>query len=352
LYFKAQQVAFADRSCQSNRIAALPQSDRGTRKKLHALEFCRMPITSSSLVLPNLVICGAPKAATSSLFEWIAAHPDAQGTRDKETYFFVDPGTHMYCVDCHVSNGLERYGALFAPMRPGNPAPLVRLEATPGYIYSKTALEQIPDLPTAPKCLFVLREPAAQIHSLFSYFQGNWDWIPADMSFADYLEAIAAGRTDFKGNELASDALHNAEYVDFLESWHARLGPDRMKVLLFEDLRADPKAVTQEVARWVGLAPEFYEDFDFKGENETYAPRSRLLHRVNLALRAHLPKGRLYEALRALYRKLNTGGRRTFDATTQQAVDTLRARYVEPNRRLAERFGLDLSVWEARPQDD
>lgn len=58
-----------------------------------------MPITSPSLVLPNLVICGVPKAATSSLFGWIAAHPDALGTREKETYFFVDPGTHMYRAD-------------------------------------------------------------------------------------------------------------------------------------------------------------------------------------------------------------------------------------------------------------
>ncbi len=303
-------------------------------------------------VLPDLIICGVPKAATSSLFDWIAAHPDASGTIEKETYFFVDPGTHMYRADCHVSRGLESYGALFPPLRPTDRAPLVRLEATPGYIYSKTALEHIPDLPNAPKCLFVLREPVSQIRSLYAYFQGNWNWIPAGMSFADYLAAVEAGMSDFKGNELARNALGNAEYVKFLEAWRSRLGPDRMKILLFEDLRADPRAVTQEVARWVGLAPEFYADFGFDAQNETYVPRSRLLHRVNIALRAQVPKGRLYNGLREIYHKLNTTRRDQAPSGGQDVVDDLHARFVEPNRRLSERFGLDLSKWETLPKDD
>lgn len=309
-----------------------------------------MPTDKLHCDFPDLVICGVPKAATSSLFDWIAAHPDALGTCEKETYFFVDPDTHMYRADRHVSLGLESYGALFPALSPADRPPLVRLEATPGYIYSKTALQHIPVLPNAPKCLFILREPAAQIRSLYSYFKGNWDWIPADMSFVDYLAAVEAGTSDFKGNDLAQNALRNAEYVDFLEAWQARLGPDRMKILLFEDLRADPRAIAQEVARWVGLAPEFYDDFDFKTSNATYAPRSGLLHRLNVKIRGHLPKGRLYNGLRALYRKLNTNRQRSSDAASQEVLDNLRKRYHEPYQRLSERFGFDFSKWEARQQ--
>lgn len=311
-----------------------------------------MPTADRFHDLPDLVICGVPKAATSSLFDWIAAHPDALGAREKETYFFVDPGTHMFRGDCHVSRGLETYGALFPPQDPSRPPPRVRLEATPSYIYSKTALAQIPDLPNAPKCLFVLREPASQIRSLFSYFQGNWDWIPANLSFADYIAAVEAGTGRFKGNELAENALRHAEYVDFLEAWRNRLGPERMKVVLFDDIRTDPRATVQEIARWIGLAPEFYDRFTFTSENETYVPRSRRLHRVNLALRAHLPKGRLYSGLRALYQRLNTTRRPAADADEQGTLAALRQRFAEPNRRLAERFQMDLSIWEAPPRHD
>ena len=290
--------------------------------------------------IANLLVAGVPKAGTSSLHAWLADHPDVAASRDKETYHFVDPGTHMFGRRGADPYALDRYAAHF----PDAPAAVV-LESTPAYVYSREALARVPDLPSAPRCLFVVREPSAQILSLFQYFRNNWSWIPSDMTLAQFVAAADAGTHDFGGNELARDALRNAAYVDFLEPWAERLGPDRMRVETFDALRADPRGLTERVARWAGLDPAFYADYAFPRDNETYAPRWSTLQRVNVALRARLPKGVLYDAARGAYRALATRRPAGPDEDDRAVLAGLRARYREPNARLAARFGLDLGAW-------
>ena len=296
--------------------------------------------------LPGLIVAGVPKAGTSSVFDWLADHPGALGSDVKETCFFSDPDTLDYRPDFHVSQGLDRYAAAWPP----GPSGLLRIEATPGYIYSATALRHIPALPDAPKCLFILREPAAQIRSCHTYFRNNWDHIPPDMGLADYLAAVRAGSHDFGGNTLARDALRNAVYADWLRPWRDALGPGRMRVMLFEDLLRDKRAFMAGVAGWCGLDPAFYDDYAFPASNESYAVVNRRLQAVNIALRGRLPKGPLYRAARAVYRRINTR-RPVADEGDAGAMAALRAEFAPANAVLAREFGLDLSAWGQGPQD-
>jgi hypothetical protein len=293
--------------------------------------------------VPSFFIAGAPKAGTSSMFRWISDHPDAFGSRDKETYFFVDPGTHMYRSHFHISNGLDSYRAQF-PV-PEGARPAIILEATPGYLYSETALAHIPGLSTRPRCLFILRDPAEQVYSLFSYFSKNWDWIPREMSFAEYLSAVEARSHAFKGNEIAQNALSLARYANFLERWRDRLGEDRMMVVTFDDLRSDHPGLTRRIATWLGLSPAFYDDYPFPRQNETYSARNHTLQSVNVVLRGLLPKGRSYSTLRSLYRRLNTRKPDGPDMGDAALINELRGRFAADNARLATEFDLDVAAW-------
>ncbi len=293
------------------------------------------------MVLPNFLIAGVPKAGTSSVHGWLSDHPDCVGSHEKETYFLVDPGTHMHRPDNHVSHGLQGYAAHF----PDQPQAPILMESTPAYIYSATARATLSDMPGDPKVLFILREPSAQIHSLFRYFQNNWDWIPSDMSFAAFLTSVRDGTHDFKGNELARDCLTNAAYVDHLIAWRDALGPDRMKIMLFDDLATDHTAFLQQICAWIGLDPSFYDTYAFPLENETYQPRSRGLQAINLAIRSRLPKGAAYDMARAVYRRLNTRAPDENTAAENAALADLKATFADANARLAAEFDLDLSVW-------
>lgn len=294
--------------------------------------------------IPNFVIAGAPKCGTSSLHRWLAAHPDAMGSSEKETYFLSDPGTHMFRPKASILNGLAGYTRYFERDTGQNPA--VVLESTPSYLYSQTALRELPLLASRPKVVFVLREPARQVFSLFRYFQTNWNWIPPDMTFRAFVDrAIAGDPPDFRGNELARNAIPNARFVRFLRDWRQALGEDRMRVYLFEDLKKDPRRFTETVAAFAGLDPAFFRSFDFRAHNQTIAVRSRRIHDLVIAVRGRVPKGPWYEAARKLYHRFNTRPAAPTMSSEAATLQELKAHFREDNRLLSKEFGLDLSAW-------
>lgn len=292
---------------------------------------------------PNWIIIGAPKAGTSSLFQWLADHPQVGGSKEKETYYFVDPGTHMHrATRSFAHQGLAGYEALFAHC---DPSVRVVMEATPGYLYSETALRELPRLPSHPHFIVVLREPVAQLRSLHRYFQQNWNWIPRDMSFSGFVEAVDRGTGTFRGNELASAALENARYVDHLRRWREACGPERLHLFLFEDLVANPKRFMAELAGRMGIDPDFYETYAFPSENETYVVRSGALQELNIRLRALLPQGRFYNLLRRAYRAANTRPASRSGNVDSLVERKLSQRYLPMIAELEQDFGLDLSRW-------
>lgn len=294
-------------------------------------------------MLPNLIIAGAPKSGTSSLHSWLSDHPNAVGSTPKETYYFVDPGTHMFKPETHIQNGLDDYFGYFSDDKKTDIK--IVLEATPAYIYYDTALNHLPDLETQPKFLFILREPPSQIYSLYTYFKSNWDWIPSGMPFSEFVEIATAEIGDFKGNELARYAIRYARYVDYLRRWKDRVGSERMTVRLFDDLKADPVGFTKDISKELGLDPTFFDTYEFPRDNETYAVKSPILQKLNLMVREKLPKGRLYEQMRSFYRGLNTEKPSGPQENDQDVILKLRREFAEDNKALSAEFGLDLTAW-------
>jgi hypothetical protein len=295
-------------------------------------------------MLPNWIIIGAPKSSTSSLFRWLVDHPEVAGSADKETYYFVDSGTHMFRNDRNfLDHGLEGYEQFFAG---ADAAAKVIVEATPSYLYSATALRHLPKLPTKPHFIVVLREPVAQIRSLHAYFQQNWNWIPRDMGFGAFVAALKTGREDFKGNELARDALVNAHYAEHLRRWQAAAGKRRVHFLLFEALVADSRGVMRKLAKRMHIDPAFYDTYAFPAENSTYTARNAALQNLNIRFRGRMPQGALYRALRRIYRALNTrpAPRADSDAEAEQALSAI---YADMPDELEREFRLDLTSWRA-----
>jgi hypothetical protein len=296
----------------------------------------------TDLALPNWIVAGAPKCSTSSLFQWLVDHPEVNGSAEKETCYFVDPGTHLFRPGSNFRDqGVEGYSKHFQDSDPG--ARIV-VESTPAYLYSQTALRELPDIASKPSFIFILREPVAQLRSLFTYFQQNWSWIPRTMTFRDFIAAQRKGDSDFGGNELAENALHNAWYSEHLLRWRDRVGADRMIVLLFEDLVTDSRSAMQGLTVRIGIDPAFYDDYDFAPENSSYVVRSAILQDLNIFIRDRLPKGRLYEAARSLYRAANT--RRPSRAPSEPDLERDLAEYYSPMlREIEQEFGLDVDKW-------
>ena len=96
---------------------------------------------------PNLIIGGAPKCGTSSLYFWLSAHPEVYGSPKKETFFFADK-VNRFNKSANVhEHDMNRYLDFF---KDGVNAK-VRFEATAHYLYEEEALKAFRKPSNRPK---------------------------------------------------------------------------------------------------------------------------------------------------------------------------------------------------------
>jgi hypothetical protein len=277
----------------------------------------------------HAVIAGVNKAGTTSLFVSLAEHPQVAPSAIKETRYFLPP----------------RYGRPLAPAEvyetyfEGSEGRPVRLEATPSYFYGGAAVAQsIATTLAEPRIIVVLREPVARAISFFQY-QKTRLRIPPELTIEDYLaHADSLTPADFLDPE--NDryfAVAGGRYADFLPAWITALGPDRLLVLSFEALTADPVRVLNDTATWLGLDPVLLPNDALAAENRTMGFKSRRIQRLALGandrfermLRRHPG---LKRRVRSLYLRLN--GQPAGSFISADVRRDLAERFREPNERL------------------
>lgn len=275
--------------------------------------------------LPNAIVAGAPKCGTSSLYFWLSAHPEVCASPVKETFFFADEVNRFNLNANCLEHRLERYAEYFQKC---SKSP-VRLEATAPYIYYQNALERIPSLPSNPKVFFVLREPSARLYSQYRFERFRTKRIQEDWG-------TYAQRSELR--------LHG-DYIHYLTPWLEALGPDRIHVSTFEALVKNPQEAVKDMARFLGIDPEFYASYDFVQHNETVAIKNKSMHRAGLALQRYVPH-RIQEALLPLYLRLNAGKMPAKDPGDAAITKAVKAEYAPSVAALQAAFPkLDLSPW-------
>jgi len=294
--------------------------------------------------LPNAVIAGAPKCGTSSLYYWLLEHPSVCGGVAKESYYLMDRCSAMFKPELNYhDNGIEGYARLFDAC--SRPSSTVVMEATAGYLYQETALRVLSTLETSPAVFVLVREPAYRVYSTFQYFQQTWSLIDRGLSFQDFVDKVLQQDSSLRWHEFLRDAIRHGEYVDHLLRWREQLG-DRLHVLVLEELRSDPLAVVSRVADILGIDPRFYEGFSFHRRNETYRPRSHLLHGLARGVARWFPRGATRRILGRAYYSLNAGPKwQPFSPEELRVLAELREHYQPYNQRLSSEFELDLSPW-------
>lgn len=224
-----------------------------------------------------LIIAGVPKAATSSLFSYLAEHPAICGGYIKETCFFLDPDYPSAKLplraDYLYTDGLESFSKYYRECTDDRK---IRLDATPDYLYSPGTARRLAESLPNSKVVFVLREPIARLISFYG-FAIQRGKLAQNVSFDEYVELL---RTGGLKETYPVDALGHGRYACFLPAYYEAFGMDRIRVFLYEELLQDPKTVTQSVCKFIGISPEFFENYHFGVHNKT---RSLRYPKVNAA---------------------------------------------------------------------
>jgi hypothetical protein len=278
---------------------------------------------SLTVTLPNFLIIGAPKAGTTSLYDYMREHPAIFMPELKEARFLAYQNQGGDRKRWPIQS-MEEYEALFAPVTDE----IAIGEATPHYLIYPHVAARIHALLPEAKLIASLRNPVDRSYSVYQMNLRN----QGTNSGVAYAEA------------LASDHNLRETYADKLEGYYALFPKDQIRIVLLDDLEGRPEAVMRGLFDFLGVDAAFRPDLS-RISNPGGEPKVRLLHDLlaNPGLRAFgrkfLPSGAV-ERLKDI-RSGNLKKQPMSPADRKAALEVFR----EDILATGEIIGRDLSHW-------
>ena len=222
-----------------------------------------------------ILICGTQKAGTTSLFQYLADHPDICPSSVKETGFFLEPTYSFYKPRVYqYINGIEQFNHYFTACNQQR----IRLEGTPSYLYSLKAplfiRESLPDV----LLLFMLREPISRLISLYRYLR-QIALIDYKLSFDEFVQAQINVQkwTGF-------NSLYSGRYSEYLPNYFKIFSSEELKVYKFTELINSPQKILMSICNSMNIDPSIYEKYGFAVHNQSFGVRNYHIHNLYLKI--------------------------------------------------------------------
>jgi len=272
-------------------------------------------------VRPDFLIIGASRSGTTATFHYLRNHPDVFLADGKELHFF----------DLEWDRGWDWYEGRFDGA--GDRSAIG--EATPSYMYDPVAVERIGSHLPHVKLIAVLRDP---VERAYSHYWLNRSRDREPLSFADAIRAEPDRlTTDDKKVRLWYSYADQGWYLEQLQRVARWFPRDRILVLLFEDLCADPLGFFVAMTAFLDVDSSVVPDAVGRRVNEFRTYRSLRVRRIS----ARLPK-RFVDAIARVNSRTEA-----YPPIALRDREMLVARFASANDDLGRWLGRDLSRWNA-----
>ena len=292
-------------------------------------------------MLPNFFVAGAQKCATTSLHMHLAGHPQIYLPRIKETKHFA--------LDERYEKGMTYYETTF--FGDWNSEKAVG-EVDPDYIYFETVPERMAahlDM-SALKFIFIFRNPVdrAFSHYLMTYRRGL-----EPLTFSQAVDAERERIAKDQAARLHYSYVDRGFYAAQLERFLTYVSPDRMLLLLTEDLKADPQAVMKTCFSFIGVDTRHTPGQMTVRHHQAYLPKSLRFFKAVTGKednffkkigRYCIPSPAVRQWIRDTMVKLNQTDKPylTLDSATRRRLQQI---YAPHNDKLGKWMKRDLSHW-------
>jgi hypothetical protein len=292
---------------------------------------------------PDFFVIGAFKSGTTAMYEYLRQHPQLFLPEVKEPMYFGADLTPRYRRMTE-----DEYLALFRGAADDQRAG----EASPWYLYSTRAAREILDFAPSAQAIVLLRNPIDVMYAQHSQLVFN-----RREDLGEFAVALAAEEDRRAGRRIPADALrpealyyrHSVRFAEQLSHWFSVLGRERIHVIVFDDLVADPRRVYRGVLEFLGVDPTV--EVDLSVYNPNRRARSGRMQRLLFAppgpLRALFGRLRsLPVAHRVRDRLVNANSRRATRAQMDPSLRRELAKEFAPQvAELGSLIGRDLSEW-------
>ncbi len=292
---------------------------------------------------PNFFIVGAPKCGTTAMYEYLRQHPDIFMSEVKEPHFFASdttgPRAKLY--------NLDQYLALFAEA--GNTRRIG--EATPAYLISKKAAQEIKDFAPQAKIIIMLRSPVELVYSAYQHRRAV-----GRESAPSLREALKIDHNRGENQPIALSYWKRTLFTEPVQRYFEVFGRDNVLVIIYDDFKHNTADVYQNTLKFLGVDPYFQPEFEVI--NASKQVRSSLLQKLLILFRAtpmnikYSPLGRVFSAIPTPIRTRVAGLLRTAYMVEKRPppMDTelrqqLQQAFLPEVQRLSNLLGRDLTYW-------
>jgi len=213
----------------------------------------------TTLNAPQFIIVGAQKAGTTSLYHYLARHPDVIPPAHKEIHYF----------DLNSEKRIDWYRMHFARYFKENASQnenrkatsIITGEASPYYLFHPNVPRRLASLLPNAKILILLRNP---VDRAYSHYQMAKRYGVESLSFEKAIEA-EPDRLSGVEEQMARDPLHydfhhhqhsylaRGEYIRQIRRWQRFFDPSQMMIIRTEDMRARTPDVLRNVFTFLEL---------------------------------------------------------------------------------------------------
>lgn len=249
---------------QALHSSAVPGS---VRKSAVAVRDLMRRSTAPWRVLPDFIVIGVHKGGTTSVYEYLAQHPQMVPAFEKELQYFTsfydnDEGSYRAKFPNVVRMGAVRRRAGRA----------ITGEASPSYISNPRAPARVRAMVPEARLVLLLRDPVDRAVSAFHHNKKKTPWenlatfseaVDRELGeLPDELELVLADDNRPLDEYLYHCYLRRGVYLEQIKWWHAQFPPEQLLIVQYERLHTSPEALLLEIEHHLGIDPWTPNEFE------------------------------------------------------------------------------------------
>jgi len=191
---------------------------------------------------PNFFIVGAPKAGTTSLYEYLRKIPAVYMSVIKEPHFFSSkkiPNNFSRKIIRDKTKYLELFKDATNEVAIG--------EASPDYLSDPEVPILIHNTILNAKIIILLRDPVERLYSSYLMLK-KVGWLKK--SFWDEIKICYNNKNDKTKRHLE---LHYGIYSESLKRYLDIFGQEKVKIIIFEEFIINPKETVQDILSFLDV---------------------------------------------------------------------------------------------------
>jgi len=296
----------------------------------------------------HIILAGTSKAATTSVYNYLADHPEVCNSHIKQTNYFLEKSVQeklgLYSTYQYSSNFKEYFNYFNCE----NKNHSYRLEATPDYMNYPLSIKRISEFSKKHKTrlVIILRHPVTRLKSWYNFGKQQGS-IKSNETFEDYYN----NSKSYIGNESPSlMAYKTGLYSVYLNEVFKRFEKDVVVKLFYENLITDSKNFMINLSKQLDLDGSHYNEYNFVHFNKTVKTKYKSLNNIYNLFRSFyirfLNKGKLgvkagqllKSILSPLYKRVNTKKLENQEID-HQVINALEKDYLEDIEKIEQLIG-------------